>query len=294
MRYCSVCRKYLDDNDFVKNKRGLSKKQYENDGFYKSCNLCRKEKNIYSNLRKKTKNKPVIDIEKSSKLKAGNYNNINNSFDDIENFSNNLKEDLRYSLMSDDIIKCLPDDLKNIKIHKYNEIDNFENINELLNPCECCIILYVSQNEGNVFCGHWTCLLKTVDDDNNKSINFFDSYGIIPDDEKKYIDKQYLDLSNQKENTLTKLLYNECMDDSVIEYNEKPFQKMSPEINVCGRHCVFRLWFRDLSMNNFQKFMEKLKKEFKLDYDDLVTKLTNFVLVENQQPEHIIELIKNL
>lgn len=275
MLYCKCCHKYLDDSEFSKLKRGLSKNQYNNNGNYKSCSYCRKEKRIYNKIRK----------NKMEKLKGSSIN------PDLIDMKNN---DLSYTLMSDDIIKCLPESLKDIKIYKYNEIDKFNDINGLLYPTDCCVILYVTENVDNNYMGHWTCLLKTVDDENNNSINFFDSYGMIPDTEKKYIDKRYLELSDQKENTLTQLLYNEHLNDSSIEYNEKRLQKMNPDINTCGKHILFRLWLKELSMNNFQKFIEKLKKQFKLDYDDLVNKFVNFVLVEDNQPENIIELLYEL
>lgn len=186
------------------------------------------------------------------------------------------KINLSLPLSGEMIQKILP---FKVRIYKYSDIANFDDVDKLLEPFGCAIILFETPTTKGGSSGHWTGLCRTVDDDNNPSINFFDSYGIIPDDQKKHIDKQFQNIVGQSENYLTQLLYQaQKKYDDVIEYNQIPFQKMSPNINSCGRHVALRLIMKDLSMNQFQRFMKYLKERYGREYDEIVTILTDPVL----------------
>jgi hypothetical protein len=106
----------------------------------------------------------------------------------------------------------------------------------MLDDNGCCILLFETNRNNGHSMGHWTCLCRTKDDENNDSINFYDSYSYIPDDEKNKIDPIFMDLVGMSRNYLSKLLYDshQQMDD-VIEYNDKKHQRMSPSVAVCGR-----------------------------------------------------------
>lgn len=167
-----------------------------------------------------------------------------------------------------------------VRIFRYSDIANFNDIDKLLEPYGCAVILFETpMKKGSNMGGHWTSLCRTVDDDNNPSVNFFDSYSIIPDDQKKYIDKQFQNIIGQSENYLTKLLYDtQKKYDDVIEYNDVQFQKMDPKISTCGKHVAIRLIMKDISMNQYQNFMKYMKEQYGRSYDEIVTILTEPVL----------------
>ena len=83
----------------------------------------------------------------------------------------------------------------------YKELKSFPNIESLLVD-DSAVILYEKRPKN----GHWVCLIRYI---NNgvPTIEFFDSYGIFPDKEKKYISDSFLLESDQKKNTLAALLY---------------------------------------------------------------------------------------
>jgi len=247
---------------------------------YKTCNKCREK--IQKSQRKK-------------RMQAGS--------DIPQMIQNNVKQigqgkpreaELSYPLSSMDLMRCLPSDWQETQIFKYNQLENFDDIDEMLGCTGCCFLLFESDRQGNTSIGHWTCLVQTHDDENNSSINFYDSYGTIPDDEKKKIDPIFLDLSDQSENTLSGLLYDASKTDSVIEYNEKPFQKMSREISTCGKHCLVRMYMKDLSMKDYQRFIERISKEYKKSPDELVNLWTGLIFEGETTPEDLIRILHEL
>lgn len=188
---------------------------------------------------------------------------------------NNNVPTISTPLSGSQIQKLLP---FKIKIVKYTEIANYDDIDKLLEPFGCVVVLFETPTiKGSS--GHWVGLCRTVDDDNNPSINFFDSYGKPVDDQKKFIDKKFQQVIGQSENYLTWLLYqSKKLYGDEVEYNEIPFQKMDPNINTCGRWVSLRLIMKDKSMNEFQNFMKYLKNSYGKSYDDIVVILTNPVL----------------
>jgi len=188
-----------------------------------------------------------------------------------------LAENMKLSLSGDQVQKLIP---FKVRVFTYPEIKNFHHVDQLLEPYGAVVILFnTSEGEGGQAIGHWCGICRTVDDDHNPSINFFDSYSMIPDDEKKYINKKFLEEKGMKENSLLDLLYDaqQRLDD-VIEYNDMRMQKMSPNIHTCGRHVALRLIMKDKSMNKYQRFMKRLETKYKRPLDEIVTILTDPVL----------------
>lgn len=180
------------------------------------------------------------------------------------------------ALNGDELKKMIPWD---INIILYPDIEKYDTIDDMLEPNNCCILLFETDRGENMSTGHWTCLLKTVDDENNESVNFFDSYGFKPDDQKKKINKYFMEMINMRDNFLSELLYRAANEmDNVVEYNEKQLQKMARNIHTCGRWISLRLLLKDISMNDFQKFMEYLKQNYNNNLDKLVVNLTQPVL----------------
>tara|TARA_Y100000310_G_scaffold342068_1_gene443596 strand:- start:3643 stop:4131 length:489 start_codon:yes stop_codon:yes gene_type:complete len=142
-------------------------------------------------------------------------------------------------------------------ILKYSDIKNYNDIDDLLHN-DKCIILYETKHNS----GHWTCIYK-----HNKTIYFFDPYGNNFTEQTKFIPKYINTKLKQEHNKLIKLLYNSPYK---VEYNEHQLQKYQKGVNTCGRWCIIRLQYPELSIKEFNK----LFKNKKLSPDDIILKLT--------------------
>lgn len=122
------------------------------------------------------------------------------------------------------------------------------------------VILY----EKTPFNGHWAMLHKTVNKSGKPVIEFFDSYGMLPD--------QAIELMNlQDQPDIVKYLYDSG---EKIEYNQYPFQKIGSGINTCGRHCMVRHRYKNMSIDEYHRRMKKVAKKTDLDFDQIVSILT--------------------
>ena len=144
----------------------------------------------------------------------------------------------------------------------YPDLIYYNDIDEILNPYGSCFLLF----EIEPSYGHWCCIFKK-----ENKLEFFNSYGGFPDDSLKYIPDDFKDISNQNYPYLTRLLLKSNYD---IYYNQFKFQKSKSDITTCGRHCAFRLLFKDMKIEKYKEFMDILCKYFKLDPDELVTFFT--------------------
>ncbi len=141
----------------------------------------------------------------------------------------------------------------------YPQLLKYETIDEAMGKYGALVLLY----ETREYYGHWCTIFKL----NKNTLEFFDPYGIIIDDELKFINKKFRQESNQDFPYLTKLLYNSKYK---ITYNHHQFQKYGHNINTCGRWVSLRLIFRKLSLKQFIKLFD-LKG---INNDWLVTALT--------------------
>ena len=104
-------------------------------------------------------------------------------------------------------------------------------------------------------------------------MNFFNSYGGLPDGSLDNIDKYFRKQTDQDYPYLSRLLYNSEYE---LNYNEFQFQKKGKNIKTCGRHCVVRALLKQLNIYEYKEFLDKLCDTFGIerDYDYLVTLLT--------------------
>jgi hypothetical protein len=172
----------------------------------------------------------------------------------------NLIKDQRKKAFSgeDILIVC---DYKT-KIITYPQLYDYPNIDSVLSPYDCVVILY----ERKPSYGHWICMIKHPDN----RIEFFDPYGMFIDDQLEFITDEFRKESNQEKPILSKMLYDSPYK---IVYNKSQIQKYSNDISSCGRHVAFRIVMRDQPLN---RYVEMLKNN-KYDADTVVTYLTAFV-----------------
>lgn len=148
----------------------------------------------------------------------------------------------------------------------YPKLKNFSTIDKVLGNFGACIILYLSDRHY----GHWTCIFKRSDI-RKPTLEFFDSYGYMMDDELFFNTKQKNISLGQDRMYLTKLVRNSRYD---LVYNSFPLQKLIKNDNVCGRWVGMRLQFRDLSLD---KFVNLFKDNKCYNGDWLITAMSCFI-----------------
>lgn len=161
------------------------------------------------------------------------------------------------SLSNDDISEYLGN---KVNILRYDQLNDYSNIDDVLDPYGRAVILYFWKAKPCV--GHWTCVFKTP----RNTIEFFNSYGTVPDKTLNDIPLAFKKSHGEDFKTLTKLLYDSGYE---IEYNDKCLQQN--DSSVCGRYCILRLCCEDIPIEQFQKLFTKNKKR----NDELVLQLIN-------------------
>lgn len=121
------------------------------------------------------------------------------------------------------------------------------------------IILYSSDINPNS--GHWCMLHHTVDNNNNKVIEFFDSYGMEPDQALKIMQNNYNPI-------IIKWLINT---NKKIAYSDIELQASGNNIMTCGRHCVVRYMFNKYSADDYATCLKKVSKKIGLTPDEIVS-----------------------
>jgi len=150
-----------------------------------------------------------------------------------------------YDLSDNDILRITDN---KTKIFLYSDLEKVNNIDEILNPYGCCVILY--QLEENV--GHWICLIKHK----NNIIEFFDPYGIKVDQELKFSKFTLRRHNGVIVPHLTALIHKSNY--KIISNNFK-LQQFKEHVNTCGRWVSMRIRFRDVSLNKFVKLFTNNK-----------------------------------
>lgn len=146
------------------------------------------------------------------------------------------------------------------KLIKYNELYNYKSILDVLHPFGSVVILY----EIKPCYGHWVCLIK-----HKNYIEFFDPYGLFPDDQLEFISEEYRRENNEYYPILTKMLYDTKMD---TIYNNIQLQEYVKNVSTCGRHVAFRIVNRKIPLKEYIK----LVKAKYVDSDEIVTYFTAF------------------
>jgi hypothetical protein len=152
---------------------------------------------------------------------------------------------------------------KKCNIILYPDLYKYSSLDQILKPFDACVLLYQTTEDF----GHWCCVIKI----NNNLVEFFDPYGTFVDDELKFIDMNFREESHQLYPHLTWLLYNSPYQ---LSYNEHKFQKMSEDIQTCGRWTAFRILCKNMNLKEFFNLINKLCKNLKISKDELVTLIT--------------------
>ena len=153
---------------------------------------------------------------------------------------------------------------KKTKILTYPQLYDFKNIDEVLHPYGCAVILY----ETKPSYGHWTCIIKH-ENAGKPYIEFYDPYGMAVDKQLNYISKEFRRQNNEEFPLLSMMMKKSPYP---VKYNNIALQKSRDDVSTCGRHVAMRLILKHLKLG---KYLELLTRQ-KLDPDLLVSYLTAF------------------
>jgi len=146
----------------------------------------------------------------------------------------------------------------------YPEIHQYERIEDILKDGSCIILYEYSNTNGNVF-GHYTCVNQIKPDE----YEMFDSFGVLPDKERFFIDHLYRTRTNQDYPYLLTLL---DKSGKKISYNHHVLQ--SEDTSTCGRYVGLRILFKNMSLKEFTDNL--LNKKYPPDY--IVTYITSRII----------------
>lgn len=140
-------------------------------------------------------------------------------------------------------------------IMAYEQLKTYSSLEEVLSPFGSCVLLY--QTRENY--GHWVVLI----DRGNKLLEFYDSYGLAPDEELKLDNAFHLRIHGGKITPHLGALIQKG--GWSVQYNHEQLQEQLSDINTCGRYCVMRLLYKDLSIRKFNDLLTK-NKHYKPDF----------------------------
>lgn len=175
----------------------------------------------------------------------------------LTNIDDIIKNSEAYSLSDNEILNLTDN---KCKIISYQDLEKFNNIDEVLEPHGATVILYQEKEK----VGHWTVLLKH----SNNLLEIFDSLGLGLDKELEFSEYNKRRHGGRAIPHLSILIENSKYK---IEANTVQLQKDSKDINTCGKWCAIRVKFREKRLKDF---VEMFKNSKIMDGDKWVSALT--------------------
>jgi hypothetical protein len=150
-----------------------------------------------------------------------------------------VKQNLNYALGDDDILAICDG---KVKIISYEDLHDYQTIDQLMEPYGAVIILYQATKQ----IGHWVAVLKHK----NKTIEVFGSYGLKIDEQLQFSTYNMQLHGGKAQPHLTNLI-----DASGYKkiYNHTQLQSYNNQIATCGRYASLRVRFRDMPLDSFVK-----------------------------------------
>jgi hypothetical protein len=141
------------------------------------------------------------------------------------------------------------------KTIKYGDIKDVPSILDLL-PEEKDYRIILTEWKKNM--GHWCCLLRY-----GNTIEWFDSFGILPDGELKFVPKFLRKALGEQEHALTRILKKAKEDGFLVIYNKRRFQSQKPGVDTCGRWALSRVvsMLLGYDLEDYQQMIDKRVKE---------------------------------
>lgn len=156
-----------------------------------------------------------------------------------------------------------------IKFYTYNELKNVK-------PPEknkAYVILY----RKNVNFGHFVCLINH----DNKILEFFDAYALLPDRELFWNDEETNKILDQDKPYLSNIM---SQFKGKLEYNEVPFMNLNDKKDMsCGYWVGLRLLLKFMNIKDFQRTMINLSKKLNIEPAKLAVLLGTAILREGDK-----------
>lgn len=172
-----------------------------------------------------------------------------------------------YCLNEDDIYKLVG----RTNIIKYPDLIKYKSIFECFDDKGRFVLFF--ETTSNVS-GHWECCFKV-----GQTINFWDSYGLAPDQCKIYLNKNKLIQLKEFKPVLSSMLNNASDMGFNVIYNTIQYQSWSANMDDCGRWVSERLNHMNMNEKQFYGLMEATRKYYALPtLDDVVIKLTKDII----------------
>ena len=154
------------------------------------------------------------------------------------------------------------------KVVKYSDLDQFKSVYDLLPEIIDYRIILIEQK---LNLGHWCCITR-----DNHNFCFFDSYGYGPIQNLNFITKRMNKMLGQDRQDFSGLFSGLKKASYELEHNKKKFQKVSSDINTCGRHVIVFIgkWIQGTNLQEYQKWLEQQHRNSGYSYDEIVTILT--------------------
>lgn len=169
-----------------------------------------------------------------------------------------MKQDLDYSLSNDDIMRILGRKIKIIAYPMFSKIFDIVKFLEMNN--NELIIFFEEDKVGNSVSGHWESMKL---DPQTKTVQFFDSYGLKPDECRDYLSKNKLIQLKEFKPELNRLLMNAAEQGYKIFYNHIRYQQMKADVSTCGKWSSNFLLNGNLALKNqYKNYVNKLMKKF--------------------------------
>lgn len=164
------------------------------------------------------------------------------------------------NLLQDDCQLVLYSNFKHMYHNNIPFMSLFKNSNNI-------ILLYELSDASGASFNHWVSIINQPQ---NGSIVFYDSYGLDIDEQLK------LDDSNQDKPYLTMLL-KKVPKFITFDINLEQKQKFVEDMNTCGRHAAVRCNFDEMNNTEYNGMLDGAAKKYKMNHDTLVTMLTILV-----------------
>jgi hypothetical protein len=152
------------------------------------------------------------------------------------------------------------------EIVKYSQLDNYKSIEDLLPTDKSAVIILI---EDKLNSGHWVAVMRY-----GKTIEYFNSYGAKWDTDWKFINRMVRMILQQNTNEMTRLMDKASKEGWSTIWNKHRFQKISSQIQTCGRWCVLRIEMMKMGyyLSEFYDFIKKREKEMGEKSDFIVSK----------------------
>ena len=152
-------------------------------------------------------------------------------------------------------------------IIKYSELKNYKSMTDLLPKDKSFRIILIEDKFNS---GHFVAILRYGD-----TVEFFNSYGGKPDDDWKFINRMIRVILGENTNELTRLFKKATDKGFKTVYNTTRLQKLSNNIQTCGRWCVLRIELMKAGYNlpEFDHFVKDYAKKLGKSTDYVASKM---------------------